>query len=113
MSPVYSVTHVPACTLARFTSRRLACCSRASNTACYPRARELRRTITGAETKLWNRLRNDGQLLGLKFRRQVPIGSFIADFCCRNPKFVVEVFFLMIRRPPRSTLFPYTTLFRS
>src|SRR5687767_5710055 len=26
---------------------------------------------------------------------------------------VVHVFFLMIRRPPRSTLFPYTTLFRS
>src|ERR1051325_2957594 len=26
---------------------------------------------------------------------------------------VVNVFFLMIRRPPRSTLFPYTTLFRS
>src|SRR3712207_9225529 len=25
----------------------------------------------------------------------------------------VLVFFLMIRRPPRSTLFPYTTLFRS
>src|ERR1043166_10183598 len=25
----------------------------------------------------------------------------------------VFVFFLMIRRPPRSTLFPYTTLFRS
>src|SRR5205807_9533216 len=24
-----------------------------------------------------------------------------------------SVFFLMIRRPPRSTLFPYTTLFRS
>src|SRR3712207_9363805 len=29
----------------------------------------------------------------------------------RTPCFVV--FFLMIRRPPRSTLFPYTTLFRS
>src|SRR2546430_13484670 len=28
----------------------------------------------------------------------------IFDFC---------FFFLMIRRPPRSTLFPYTTLFRS
>src|SRR5687768_18313649 len=27
---------------------------------------------------------------------------------CRN-----TIFFLMIRRPPRSTLFPYTTLFRS
>src|SRR5690349_23696436 len=28
------------------------------------------------------------------------------DYSCR-------LFFLMIRRPPRSTLFPYTTLFRS
>src|SRR5256885_8330511 len=27
--------------------------------------------------------------------------------------FFVIFFFLMIRRPPRSTLFPYTTLFRS
>src|SRR3712207_9061966 len=27
--------------------------------------------------------------------------------------FVFFFFFLMIRRPPRSTLFPYTTLFRS
>src|SRR3712207_8013443 len=26
---------------------------------------------------------------------------------------VTFIFFLMIRRPPRSTLFPYTTLFRS
>src|SRR3712207_9425800 len=26
---------------------------------------------------------------------------------------LVGFFFLMIRRPPRSTLFPYTTLFRS
>src|SRR5690349_22089033 len=25
----------------------------------------------------------------------------------------MPIFFLMIRRPPRSTLFPYTTLFRS
>src|SRR5476649_3056912 len=29
--------------------------------------------------------------------------------CC----FLCFFFFLMIRRPPRSTLFPYTTLFRS
>src|SRR5690349_24240290 len=27
--------------------------------------------------------------------------------------YVIFFFFLMIRRPPRSTLFPYTTLFRS
>src|SRR5471030_3493123 len=30
-----------------------------------------------------------------------------------NPSLFFSVFFLMIRRPPRSTLFPYTTLFRS
>src|SRR5438045_8552106 len=35
------------------------------------------------------------------------VASFIAS--C----FVSVFFFLMIRRPPRSTLFPYTTLFRS
>src|SRR5256885_14733784 len=29
------------------------------------------------------------------------------------PSFIFYFFFLMIRRPPRSTLFPYTTLFRS
>src|SRR5574337_1408904 len=31
----------------------------------------------------------------------------------RLPSRLVFFFFLMIRRPPRSTLFPYTTLFRS
>src|SRR5246127_5859078 len=29
------------------------------------------------------------------------------------PRAILDFFFLMIRRPPRSTLFPYTTLFRS
>src|SRR5258708_39967774 len=29
------------------------------------------------------------------------------------PYLILYFFFLMIRRPPRSTLFPYTTLFRS
>src|SRR3712207_9390487 len=32
------------------------------------------------------------------------------EFCCIMCS---RFFFLMIRRPPRSTLFPYTTLFRS
>src|SRR2546427_11656879 len=32
---------------------------------------------------------------------------------CRCPQPSLVFFFLMIRRPPRSTLFPYTTLFRS
>src|SRR5258708_14713494 len=30
-----------------------------------------------------------------------------------SPRCILSFFFLMIRRPPRSTLFPYTTLFRS
>src|SRR5687768_18352794 len=34
-------------------------------------------------------------------------------FTTSLPYFFVFFFFLMIRRPPRSTLFPYTTLFRS
>src|SRR6266404_5662994 len=33
--------------------------------------------------------------------------------CSRFMNFLRIFFFLMIRRPPRSTLFPYTTLFRS
>src|SRR3712207_9164750 len=32
---------------------------------------------------------------------------------CARPGLFLYFFFLMIRRPPRSTLFPYTTLFRS
>src|SRR3712207_6150638 len=31
----------------------------------------------------------------------------------RTDSYTIMFFFLMIRRPPRSTLFPYTTLFRS
>src|SRR2546426_12017898 len=34
-------------------------------------------------------------------------------FTSRRFSFYFFFFFLMIRRPPRSTLFPYTTLFRS
>src|SRR5271168_5488751 len=33
--------------------------------------------------------------------------------CIYNSYLFIIFFFLMIRRPPRSTLFPYTTLFRS
>src|SRR2546430_17603409 len=39
----------------------------------------------------------------------------VTTFCLSLPIcfFFFFFFFLMIRRPPRSTLFPYTTLFRS
>src|SRR5438876_3140761 len=40
---------------------------------------------------------------------------YTPSFAHLNPIFTISIFFffLMIRRPPRSTLFPYTTLFRS
>ena len=53
-------------------------------------ARSLRRDSTDAERRLWSRLR-DRQVRGAKFRRQVPIGTFIADFACVEAKLVVEV----------------------
>src|SRR5258707_13965463 len=40
------------------------------------------------------------------------IGVMLSVSRCYK-QYVVYIFFLMIRRPPRSTLFPYTTLFRS
>src|SRR5216684_2769398 len=40
------------------------------------------------------------------------MGISIGDFCA-TLQLECFLFFLMIRRPPRSTLFPYTTLFRS
>ena len=54
------------------------------------RAKELRKDITAAETKLWAILRNR-QLDNLKFRRQQPIGRFIVDFYCSEAKIVIEI----------------------
>src|SRR5712692_4450395 len=53
-------------------------------------ARDLRQSQTDAERKLWWRLR-DRRLTEFKFRRQHPIGPFIADFCCTEAKLVVEI----------------------
>src|SRR3712207_7881411 len=39
--------------------------------------------------------------------------SNVSDGASQVVRLALRVFFLMIRRPPRSTLFPYTTLFRS
>ncbi len=54
------------------------------------RARHLRREMTEAERKLWRFLRNKN-LVAAKFRRQVPIGNFIADFCCLECRLIVEL----------------------
>jgi very-short-patch-repair endonuclease len=53
------------------------------------RARQLRDALTPAERILWAQLRNR-RLKGLKFRRQVPLGPFVADFYCADLRLVVE-----------------------
>src|SRR5690348_4198882 len=53
------------------------------------RAKALRRGQTDAEKKLWSRLR--ASQLGAKFRRQHPIGGYIADFCCIEQRLIVEL----------------------
>jgi very-short-patch-repair endonuclease len=50
----------------------------------------MRRNPTPAEWKLWRTLRN-WQRSGLKFRRQMPLGPFIADFYCSSARLVIEV----------------------
>ena|ERR1700722_8587816 len=53
------------------------------------RARRLRKTPTPAELQLWRHIRNNQ--LGHKFRRQVPVGRYIADFACLDLKLIIEV----------------------
>ena len=56
----------------------------------HARARQLRRQETDAERNLWARLRNR-QAGGVKFRRQHPVGPFIADFCCPEHRLIIEI----------------------
>ncbi|MBI2799028.1 MAG: endonuclease domain-containing protein [Gammaproteobacteria bacterium] len=53
-------------------------------------ARKLRSRMTDAERHLWQKLRTH-QLGGVKFRRQTPLGRYIADFVCFDAKLIVEV----------------------
>jgi very-short-patch-repair endonuclease len=53
-------------------------------------ARTLRQEMTIAEAILWKHLRGRG-LLGMKFRRQVPIGPYIADFACVSERLIIEL----------------------
>jgi very-short-patch-repair endonuclease len=53
-------------------------------------AKDLRQKSTGPEQLLWFALRN-GQIGGLKFRRQHPVGPYVVDFYCHSAAIVVEV----------------------
>jgi len=54
------------------------------------RARQLRSSMTGVELILWARLRRR-QVYGYKFRRQVPIGPYFADFACLSERLIIEI----------------------
>lgn len=54
------------------------------------RARRLRNQSTEAERLLWRHLRRR-QLGGFRFRRQVPVGGYVADFACMDAKLVIEL----------------------
>jgi very-short-patch-repair endonuclease len=46
--------------------------------------------MSGTERRVWSRLRRK-QLAGFRFRRQVPIGAFFADFACLSARLVIEI----------------------
>jgi very-short-patch-repair endonuclease len=54
-------------------------------------ARKLRHEMTPEERMLWTKLREVNRMLGLHFRRQAPIGPFIADFAELGRRVVIEV----------------------
>ena len=55
------------------------------------RAKTLRVAATPQEKKLWRALRDRVPLDGTHFRRQVPIGPYIVDFCCLASRLIVEL----------------------
>ncbi len=56
----------------------------------HDRARVLRRQMTQGERRVWQMLRMR-QVSGCRFRRQVPIGRYIADFVCHEARLIIEV----------------------
>jgi len=60
-----------------------------SNPKTKHRAINLRKVSTPAERKLWSRIRNDQ--LGITFRRQHAVGTYIPDFCSPKSKLVIEL----------------------
>ena len=53
-------------------------------------AKSLRKRSTDVEQLLWSYLRA-GRFEGMKFRRQQPIGQYIADFVCLEKKLIIEL----------------------
>ena len=60
-----------------------------ARTGAVLRARQLRRDSTDAEQRLWNGLRS--KLSQYKWRRQMPVGPYFADFACFAEKLIIEL----------------------
>lgn len=54
------------------------------------RSRALRRDMSDAERRLWYCLRGH-RFLGLKFKRQKPLGRYIVDFICMELHLIIEL----------------------
>jgi very-short-patch-repair endonuclease len=68
-----------------------------ANHLVFELAKDLRKNMTDAERVLWMYLRSG--INSLKFRRQHPIGIYIADFYCHKIKLIIEVDGLIHSRP--------------
>lgn len=47
--------------------------------------------MTDAEKHLWRILRTEFAQSGTHFRRQFPVGPYVADFCCLKHRLIVEL----------------------
>lgn len=59
------------------------------STSALKAAKKLRTEMSLPEVLLWQRLR--GRSHGIKFRRQHPVGDYVADFYCASAKLIVEI----------------------
>lgn len=63
----------------------------AYNKNLQPYANRLRKEMTKAEACLWKYILKGKQFRGYQFRRQRPVGNYIADFVCMELMLIIEV----------------------
>jgi very-short-patch-repair endonuclease len=64
--------------------------ARAANRTLISNARRMRHEPTDAESKFWSAVRGR-RFAGYKFRRQYPVGRYIADFVCLEHHLIIEL----------------------
>ena len=55
------------------------------------RARHLRRSMTGGEKLFWSELKLLRSQFGVHFRKQAPLGPYVADFLSHQERLVIEI----------------------